>query len=274
MSTSDRVKTIVAKEAHQVIEVSKDAAASGAYAFPILGAYHFLRHPSLQRPLWRKLLPTIALSATVITAMFFITYIPQVALLAFVDGPIAVVNAAMLVLSESSTLILLLSKWWWIDDATIEVFDAVLVQQNQQALVAAGREVKAGSTGDPIQKLGKRLKKPFGDSPIKALVRYLALLPLNFIPVVGTVVFLVLNARNVGPAFHSRYFQLKGFSDTERTDFVKRNQGGYMGFGLVCVILNLLPIVNIVLAFTHTVGAALWAVSLEQAETDKGKKVE
>ncbi|KAF3920586.1 hypothetical protein ABW21_db0201408 [Orbilia brochopaga] len=193
MSTSDRVKTIVTKEAQQAIEVSKDAAASGAYTFPIIGVYHFLRHPSLQRPLWRKLLPTIALSAIVISTMFFVAYIPQVALLAFVDGPLAFVNAAMLVLSESSTLILLLSKWWWIDEATIEVFDAVLVQQNQTALVAAGREVKPGSSQDPLRKLGKRLQKPFGDSPLKSLIRYLILLPLNFIPLVGTIIFLILN---------------------------------------------------------------------------------
>jgi len=161
--------------------------------------------------------------------MFFLTYIPQVAILAFVDGPIAFVNAGMLVLSESSTLILLISKYWWIDEAALEVFDAVLVEQNQIALVAKGRELKSTGSGDPVSKLGKRLKKPFGDSFVKSIARYLILLPLNFIPVFGTVVFLVLNARNVGPAQHSRYFQLKGFSETEKGDFVKKHQGGYIG---------------------------------------------
>ncbi|KAK6511064.1 hypothetical protein TWF506_010145 [Arthrobotrys conoides] len=162
--------------------------------------------------------------------MFFATYLPQAAILTFVDGPIAFVNAAMLVLSESSTLILLISKWWWLDDATVEVFDAVLVQQNQTALVSAGREIKPTGGADPLSKLGKRLKKPFGDGLVKSLVRYVVLLPLNFIPVIGTIIFFVLNARNVGPAHHARYFQLKGFSNTERADYVKKNQGGYVGF--------------------------------------------
>lgn len=206
--------------------------------------------------------------------MFVVTYLPQAAILTFVDGPIAFVNAAMLVLSESSTLILLISRWWWIDDAAVEVFDAVLVQQNQTALVAAGREIRPMRSSDPISKLGKRLKKPFGDGLVKSLIRYVVLLPLNFIPVVGTMVFFVLNARNVGPAHHARYFQLKGFSETERKDWVKRNQGGYVGFGLACVLLNLVPIVNIVFAFTHTVGAALWAVKLEKIEAGRGRKVE
>ncbi|KAF3934076.1 hypothetical protein ABW19_dt0205970 [Dactylella cylindrospora] len=274
MSTSERVKSVIKKEAHQALEVSKDAAESGSYMYPLEGIYHFLRHPSLQQPLWRHILPTIFLSAATISIMFFVAYIPQVAILALVDGPIAFVNAAMLVLSESSTLILLISKWWWIEDAAIEVFDAVLVQQNQTALVAAGRELKPTSSGDPLSKLGKRLKKPWGDSFTKSIVRYLVLLPLNFIPIFGTAVFLVLNARNVGPAQHARYFQLKGFSDTERSDFVKRNQGAYVGFGLTCVLLNLIPVVNIVFAFTHTVGAALWAVRLEKQEESQGKKIQ
>ncbi|KAF3929054.1 hypothetical protein ABW20_dc0104185 [Dactylellina cionopaga] len=274
MSTSERVKTIVKKEATQAIEISKDAAQSGAYMFPIQGIYHFIRHPALQGPLWRKILPTIALSVVTIAVMFFVTYIPQVAILALVDGPVAFVNAAMLVLSESSTLILLISRWWWIDDATIEVFDAVLLQQNQTALVAAGRQIRSSTSTDPISKLGKRLKTPFTGGFTEGLIRYLVLLPLNFIPIFGTVVFLVLNARNVGPSHHARYFQLKGFSDTERGDFVKRNQGAYVGFGLSCVLLNLLPVVNIIFAFTHTVGAALWAAKMEKAETRDGKKAE
>lgn len=272
MSTANKVKATVQQEATRALDISKDAASSGAYMYPIHGIYHFLRYPSLQRPLWRHILPTILLSGIVIVTMFFLTYIPQVAILTLVDGPIAVVNAGMLVLSESSTLILLISKWWWIDDAAIEVFDAVLVEQNQTALVAQGREVKSTGSSDPINKLGKRLKKPFNDGFTKSIARYLILLPLNFIPVFGTVVFLILNARNVGPAQHSRYFQLKGFSDTERSDFIKRNQGGYVGFGLACVLLNLIPVVNIVFAFTHTVGAALWASELEKQEVGAGKK--
>jgi len=274
MSTTERVKTIVKKEAQEALEISKDAAESGAYVYPFNGIYHFIRNPALQRPLWRHILPTIFLSVIVMTTMFFVAYLPQVAILAFVDGPVAFVNAAMLVLSESSTLILLISKWWWIEDAALEVFDAVLVQQGQTALVAAGRELKVSSSADPISKLGKRLKKPFGDSITKSLIRYLVLLPLNFIPVFGTVVFLILNARNIGPAQHARYFQLKGFSDTERSDFVKKNQGGYVGFGLSCVLLNLIPVANIVFAFTHTVGAALWAAKLEKLESERGKKVQ
>ncbi|EPS37571.1 hypothetical protein H072_8745 [Dactylellina haptotyla CBS 200.50] len=272
MSTSERVKTVVQQEANQALALSKDAAQSGTYMFPIQGIYHFLRYPSLQRPLWSKLLPTILLSVTVITVMFFVTYLPQVAILALVDGPIAFFNAAMLVLSESSTLILLISKWWWMDDATVEVFDAVLVQQNQTSLVAAGRELKPTNSADPISKLGKRLKKPFVDGFTKSLIRYVVLLPLNLIPIFGTMVFFILNARNVGPAQHARYFQLKGFSDTERTDFVKKNQGAYVGFGLSCVLLNLIPLANIVFAFTHTVGAALWAAKMENMEVNRGKK--
>jgi len=60
-------------------------------------------------------------------------------------------------------------------------------------LVSKGREVKGGSGSDPLSRLGKKLKKPFSsDTYVKAFVRYIMMLPLNFIPVVGTVIFIVL----------------------------------------------------------------------------------
>jgi hypothetical protein len=52
-------------------------------------------------------------------------YLPQVAALAVVNGPVAFVNAALLCLSESSFLITMLSRAFLLEDALLEVFDAV-----------------------------------------------------------------------------------------------------------------------------------------------------
>ena len=57
-------------------------------------------------------------------------------------------------------------------------------------IVSEGRQVKAG--GDPIAKLGKLVKKPFAKYTPQAIIRYFMYLPLNFIPVVGTVLFILL----------------------------------------------------------------------------------
>jgi len=52
-------------------------------------------------------------------------------------------------------------------------------------------------------------------------------LPLNFIPVVGTVAFIVLQGKRYGPQAHSRYFQLKGMSRMQREKHVEQRRGAY-----------------------------------------------
>lgn len=107
----------------------------------------------------------------------------------------------------------------------VDTFDGVLVSKNSIDLVSGGREVKRGS--DPIAKLGKLVKKPFAKVTPKALIRYLMYLPLNFIPVVGTAVFVVLQGRRVGPAAHTRYFQLKGWNNSQKEEHVEKHKGAY-----------------------------------------------
>ena len=62
-------------------------------------------------------LAAAGLSVSVITAMFALTYLPQLAILAFVDGPLAIFNTVLLVLSESSAVIMFGSQMSWMADA-------------------------------------------------------------------------------------------------------------------------------------------------------------
>lgn len=136
--------------------------------------------------------------------MFVFAYLPQLAVLMFLNGPLAVITTILLTLSESSTLINLLSRTFLLQDALVDTFDGVLLARNQTAVVSEGRQLKSGSLSDPIGKLGKLLKSPFEKFTPKALVRYVMYLPLNFIPVVGTVMFVLLQGRSRGNSVHSR----------------------------------------------------------------------
>lgn len=109
----------------------------------------------------------------------------------------------------------------------MDTFDGVLVSKNTIDLVSGGREVKRGVGQDRIAKLGKLVKKPFAKFTPKALIRYLMYLPLNFIPVVGTAVFVVLQGRRVGPAAHTRYFQLKGWNNSQKEEHVEKHKAAY-----------------------------------------------
>ena len=157
--------------------------------------------------------------------MFAFPYLPQAAIMAFTNGPLAAVSAALLVLSESSTLFTMISKTFLIQDALVDTFDGVLLSKNTTELVSGGRQIKAG--GDPMAKLGKLIKTPFARFTPSAIIRYFMYLPLNFIPLVGTVMFVILQGRRAGPAAHQRYFQLKGWNNAQRQKHIEDNKPAY-----------------------------------------------
>lgn len=168
------------------------------------GIFYFLSHKSLWQPLLSKLIPTMSLSVGVVAFMFIFTYLPQLAVLVFVNGPLAAFTTILLTLSESSTIINLLSKTFLLQDALVDTFDGVMVARRQTGVLAEGREIKSGNFNDPMAKLGKLVKSPFEKFTPKAFIRYLMYLPLNFIPVVGTVIFVLLQGRSRGSSVHSR----------------------------------------------------------------------
>ncbi|ORY10642.1 hypothetical protein BCR34DRAFT_625151 [Clohesyomyces aquaticus] len=262
---SGKVKEVAVEEYEQARVMVRDAARSGAYLYPIKGIAYFFTHRSLWKPLYEKLVPTISLGLGVTAFMFAVTYVPQAAVLAVFNGPFAIVTTVLLVLSESSTIFSVLSKNFLIDEALIDTFDGTLLSRNLNSLVSTERAVKSGS--DPIAKLGKIARKPFARFTPKAIIRYFMYLPLNFIPIVGTVLFVILQGRKNGPTAHARYFQLKQMGKREKEEFVEKRKAAYTSFGVPAVLLELVPIIGIFFAFTNTVGAALWAADMEQRQT-------
>ncbi|KAF2022078.1 hypothetical protein BU24DRAFT_339682 [Aaosphaeria arxii CBS 175.79] len=266
---SERVKEVAAEEFQQAKILAIDAARSGAYLYPLKGIAYFFSHRSLWKPLGSKLLPTLSLGVGVTLFMFAVTYVPQAAVLTIFNGPLAIVTTVLLVLSESSTIFSVLSKNFLIDEALIDTFDGTLLSRNLTSLVSKERQIKPGS--DPVAKLGKILRKPFARFTPKAIIRYFLYLPLNFIPVIGTILFVILQGRKFGPTAHQRYFQLKQMNKREKEQFVEQRKGAYTSFGVPAVLLELVPIVGIFFSFTNTVGAALWAADLEQKQTTAPK---
>lgn len=222
---ADRVREVAKDEASRVSAMTKDAVYSQAYLYPIKGIFYFISHRDLWRPLTSKLAGLLTTSIGVTTLMFTFAYLPQMAIMAFTSGPVAAVSAAVLTLSESSTLVNLLSRTFFIDDALVDTFDGVLLSKDCTNLVSEGRQIKGGA--DSIAKLGKLVKKPFAKFTPNAIIRYLMYLPLNFIPVVGTAIFIILQGKRAGPSSHTRYFQLKEWSSSQRETHIEQHRGGY-----------------------------------------------
>jgi uncharacterized protein involved in cysteine biosynthesis len=190
-------------------------------------------------------------------------YIPQSFVLTFVSGPLAWISTIALVLSESAALITIIARTFLLGEALTDTFDLVLLTAGKNQLVQNGRELTSDNSS-PMARLGSLAKKPLSKLSIQPLIRYLFRLPLNFIPVVGTAVFLMVQGREMGPAMHDRYFALKGYTEAQREEFLKRNKAGYMIFGAVCTLLQMVPLANVLFLYTNVVGAALWAVELER----------
>jgi len=259
---SEKVKEVVAEEFEQARILTRDAVRFGTYLYPLKGIAYFFTHRSLWKPLVQKLIPTISLGLGVTTFMFAVTYVPQAAVLAIFNGPLAFITTILLVLSESSTIFSVISKNFLLDDALIDTFDGTLLSRNLTSLVATERQIKSGS--DPAGKLGKIIKKPFARFTPKAIIQYFIYLPLNFVPIVGTVLFIILQGKKFGPTAHMRYFQLKQMSKQERDEFIDKRKAAYASFGVPAVLLELIPIFGIFFSFTNTCGAALWAADMEQ----------
>ncbi|KAL4920925.1 hypothetical protein BDW62DRAFT_198376 [Aspergillus aurantiobrunneus] len=240
------------------------------------GILHLTTQPALYNPLLSRITQTLVAGISITTALFVFTYIPQTTLLTLTSGPFfAPIAAVLLVLGEASAVTHFVARAWIIRDALVDIFDAVLLSRGCDALVRNGREVKAAGAGagagafhGVMGRLGRMLKRPFamgvGISGA-GMLRSLAMLPLNFVPVVGTLVYVYVRGKRAGPGLHERYFQLRGLSAAEREEWVARRRGGYTGLGMASVLLEMVPFASVVFEFSNAVGAALWAADLEKA---------
>ncbi|KAH8171788.1 etoposide-induced protein 2.4 (EI24) domain-containing protein [Sarocladium implicatum] len=264
-SVTDNAQQVIKEDYVKARDVAFQAARSRAYLYPIKGIMYFVTHRTLWKPFLSRLGPYVALSVSVVAGMFTFTYLPQLALLVFVNGPLAVFTTVLLILNESATITNMISRNWLLQDALLDTFDGTLIARDATNMVREGREVKSGS--DPMQKLGKILKSPFEKFSPKAIIRYFMYLPLNFIPVVGTAVFIFLQGRNRGKIVHGRYFQLKKWNNSQREDWLEKHVGPYTAFGLVATLLEMIPLASMFFTYTNTVGAALWAADIESKST-------
>ncbi|KAJ5536986.1 hypothetical protein N7513_010172 [Penicillium frequentans] len=235
-----------------------------AWLYPLRGIHYFATHRFLWPLFKARLVPIVLLSSFVYFLLFFFTYLPQVAFLAIFQGAGSWVSGAFLVLGEGAAIVAALFEAFFVDETLVDVFDSVLVNEGQEQLVLASRVIYP-EAGDPTSRLGtpttSAVYAPFS---LRQIVEFIVLLPLNFIPVAGTPMFLILTGYRAGPFHHWRYFQLLDFTKQERKASVSRRQLQYTTFGTVALILQLIPPFSMLFLITTAAGAALWASELEQ----------
>lgn len=251
-------------QAQKAADIGRDAVLSRAWLYPLQGIYYAASHPSVQDPIKAQVFPRLALSVAVLVVLFATVYVPQSLFLSLFSGPLGFVSGVPLILSESTILINLLSPFL-IEDKRDLLFDTVLLDHGLDSLVSRGRDVTQSSkTGKLTGKVKAKLTSPLQKFSLESLVRYLLTIPLNMIPAIGTILFVVLNGRRAGPGFLARYFQLKDYSAQVKAKEVEKRTGSLTAFGVTTVLLSLVPIAGQVFDLTNIVGAGLMASDIEK----------
>ena len=160
----------------------------------------------------------------------------------------------------------LLFEAFLVDETLVDVFDAVLIDKGLENLVANSRPIDPDEK-DPVKRLGKpTISAVYSPFSIRQIIEFILFLPLNFIPVAGTPIFLILTGYRAGPLHHWRYFKFLNLTKKERNLFVRRRQLKYTWFGTVALLLQLVPVLSMFFLLTTAAGSALWAARYEKAK--------
>ncbi|KAJ7825162.1 hypothetical protein B0H13DRAFT_2122674 [Mycena leptocephala] len=242
----------------------KEIFVTSAYWYPFKGIYFCLRHRYLWPLLRARFIPCLIISMIVLPTLFIFAYLPQVAFLAIFQGELAWFNAVFLVLGEAATIITLLFEAFFVDETLVKIFDAVLIHKGFTELVSHRRVIIAEGA-DPVQQLGPTIKSAvYSPFSLRLSLEFVLLLPLTFIPLVGGPLYCLVLGRRAGPFQHWRYFKLLGLEPRVRDAFIKKRQWKYTWFGMVALLLQLVPMLCMLFLLTTAAGAALWAADLEK----------
>jgi hypothetical protein len=164
---------------------------------------------------------------------FFYANISRPAFLAIWQGRSAWFNGTIMVLGESAAIVALLFEAFFVDEAQVDIFDAVLVNKGYEDLVATSRPVAPDEEGflDPVQRLGRPTRSAvYAPFSLRQIVEFVVLLPVNFVPYIGVPLFLMLTGYRAGPLLMWRYFSLRGFSKKERNAYIRKRRWSYAWF--------------------------------------------
>ena len=98
----------------------------------------------------------------------------------------------------------------------------------------------------------------------------LCLLPLNLLPIIGTVVYGVLQgllaAQTLGWDLLSHHFELHAMSLSEPRSWVRAHRGPVLAFGGASLVLCMIPVLQIVFITTNVAGAGVLSAWIDGAD--------
>ncbi|UKZ90177.1 uncharacterized protein TrAFT101_005206 [Trichoderma asperellum] len=239
-----------------------------ALSYPIRGIWYFSRRREFWPLFLGWLVPLSLISFFVYFVLFSFAFLPQFLFLAIFHGWGAWFNAVVLVLGEGLVIVQGLFEGFFVDECRVDVFDATLIDLSLKDLIAPHR-ILFDDAPNSVKMLGKPTSpacfNPWSTIQIVELVFFL---PLNLIPYVGTIAFIVITGTRLGKLSHHRWFQLRGLSKAAQKDEIKRLEWDCVFFGTMAMILELVPVLSFFFLLTTAAGSAMWAADLEKARRE------
>ncbi|KAF4316626.1 hypothetical protein BBO99_00006298 [Phytophthora kernoviae] len=230
------------------------------------GVKYFLGHPALWKQAALPLLLTLAFSFISVFVLFGWTLRPQEnwmyekglpSVLAWIFAVIAVLVEIFLLSIVYAFVVLEFFK--------DKIFAFVL------------RDKELGFMVDAVEQHSSAVRVCTTYCRVDGLFRIALLiisLPLNLIPVVGTLLFAWLHGSLLAWEYHLFYFDLKGLTFKQQQRWIRQRKWQYSSFGMQALLLQMIPLVGPLFIFSNTCGAALLAVKMERNGGDKWQDID
>ena len=233
-----------------------------ALIYPFRGMFYFFVHPSLWNELFCGVLFMFVFSLLTLVLFFVFVFSPQsVSLSVYLVDWLAWLVSFILTIFEIG-LVVLICSCLFLAYYMETIFDAVWKEETWN------REERQGEGRGREERIdrGYSCLKSFLVLIVFRVGLFLLTAPLNLIPLFGTVLYIYLNGFFYAWSLHCRYFDLIGLSFLQGRHYVEINRSSYTQFGIVAILLEMLPLLNFVTPISNVIGSALWACDIERFE--------
>ncbi|GEQ72362.1 hypothetical protein JCM33374_g6049 [Metschnikowia sp. JCM 33374] len=217
-----------------------------------LAVAYFYQNSELWLPLLAVCIPA-ALVSIIVFSILAVTVFPVYALIATtVTGPFGLISAIITLFSLTRQLTILISQLLFIRHIQGIIFEKVLEREGAKDLLLRYRFMR--SRFSPQKPIDLRLRY----QTLPFLERELFYFLLGIIPLIGPLIVLFFKAPVKGYKTHKRYYKLMVWEYVDINRFYREYRRDYAAFGVVALLLEMIPGLTILFMFTSNIGMALW----------------
>lgn len=172
----------------------------------------------------------------------------------FLFGPVGTLSAFFSSLEIASTVSNMLAMVCFLPRLHKASFDAVVELEGDVGLLKLKHALESTQHSRSLLHIARVVKHrlaPF-------IFRELFFCLINLLPMIGTPLVIYLRAPIQGYRTHRKYYTWMMWNNVQSKEFYRAHKGDYTGFGIVCLLLQMIPGFAVVFIFTGNIGMGLW----------------